>query len=171
MQATVVPIPTILPSVLPATKKELRQAIANGANLGWKRSLLVIISELSRPLPDDYLSCKSLKGEKIIYVDVHTLTWILDYVTPGWQVEFRESQISDRAVVTARLTLLCEEGSFTRESFGSELTNDQYFGGFMPDCESQAFRRACSRFGLGRYLYEKSVINQLKNRLSTQRYR
>jgi hypothetical protein len=166
MQAnTVVPIkPVILPSVLPPTKKELRQAIANGANLGWKRSLSTVISELSRPLPDDYLSAKTLKGEKIIYVDVHTLSWILDYVAPGWQVEFRESQISDRAVVTARLTLLCEEGSFTRESFGSDSTDDQYFGGFMADSESQAFRRASSRFGLCRYLYEKSVINMLKKR-------
>jgi hypothetical protein len=163
MQLTEKP-PTTTPSILPSTRRELRQLVAAGENRGWKRSLSVVTSELSRPLPDDYLSCKTLKGEKIIYVDVHTCAWILDYICPGWQVEFRESQISDRAIVTARLTLLCEEGTFSRESFGSDSTDDEYFGGFMADAESQAFRRACSRYGLTRYLYEKSVINTLKRR-------
>jgi hypothetical protein len=167
MQTVVTPPPIAqtFPTVLPPTTKELRQLVAAGENRGWQRSLSEIVSELSRPLPIDYLSVKSLKGEKIIYLDLHTSVWILDYICPGWQVEFRESQISDRAIVTARLTLLCKEGSFSRESIGSELIDDQYFGGFMPDSESQAFRRACSRFGLGRYLYEKSVINALKKKM------
>lgn len=152
-------------SPLPPTKKELRQLVASGSNLGWKRSLVDITSELSRPLPNEYLSVKTLKGEKIIYIDVHTCVWILDYICPGWQVEFRESQISNSAIVTAKLTLLCEEGIFVRESIGSDTTNDEFFGGFMADSEAQAFRRACSRFGLGRYLYTKEVVNALKAKL------
>jgi hypothetical protein len=70
--------PTTTPSILPPTKRELRQLVAAGENRGWKRSLSDVISELSRPLPLDYLSLKTLKGEKIIYVDVHTCAWILD---------------------------------------------------------------------------------------------
>ncbi len=66
----------------------------------------------------------------------------------------------------ASLTLLCEEGAITRVSLGSDDLADEYFGGPLPDAESQAFRRAAVRFGLGVYLYDKSIAEALKRRFN-----
>ncbi len=152
-------------SCLPPTRRELRHALAKGQNQGWKRPFSEVLADLHKPVPDDYLSWKSLKGERIIYLEWHICNQILDYITPGWQIEIRENQISNRAVVTAKLSLLCDEGIFSRESTGSDDVDDEFFGGFMPDAESQAMRRAAARFGLGLYLYDKGVINSLKKRI------
>ena len=151
--------------ILPPTRKQLRQLVAMGKHLGWKRSLTEVIADLSKPLPHEYLSIKILKGEKIIFFTWHTCNLILDYVAPGWQMEVSENQIGECVTVKARLTLLCAEGMFARSSLGSDELDDQYFGGPLPDAESQAMKRAAARFGLGLYLYDKAIINNLKKRL------
>lgn len=156
-------------SVLPPTKRELRQMIAKGENLGWKRPFTQILANLHGQLPYDYLSVKELKGNKIIYLQWHTCNMILDFVAPGWGIKLRENQISDRAVVTAKITLMAEEGLFSRESTGSDDTADVNFGGFMPDAESQAMRRAAARFDLRLYLYDPAVINWLKGNVFKSR--
>ena len=53
----------------------------------------------------------------------------------------------------------------TGSHLGSDELGDQYFGGPLPDAESQAMKRAAARFGLGLYLYDKAIINSLKRRL------
>jgi hypothetical protein len=42
--------------ILPPTRKQLRQLVAIGKHLGWKRSLTEVIADLSKPLPHEYLS-------------------------------------------------------------------------------------------------------------------
>jgi hypothetical protein len=51
------------------------------------------------------------------------------------------------------------------ESEGQPGSLGDAFGGFMPDAESQAMRRAAARFGLGLYLYDKGIINAIKKRI------
>lgn len=152
--------------ILPETRSELRRLLTAGINLGWKRSLSVVIADLSKPLPDEFINwkdswSKGKKGNPIPYIKWSDANLILDYITPGWQIELRENQISDRAIVTAKITLLCEEGLFARESTGSDETTDNMFGGFMPDAESQAVRRAAAKFGLGLYLYDSAIVKFL----------
>lgn len=150
--------------ILPPTRSDLRRLLSHGVNLG-KRLFIDTIADLHKPLPDEYISSKSLKGEKILYLDWHTANMILDYVAPNWEISMDYGQIGDRGIVKAKITLHCEDGSFSRESIGSDNTEDEYFGGFMPDAESQAMRRAAARFGLGLYLYDKGVINAIKKRI------
>jgi hypothetical protein len=150
--------------ILPPTRSDLRRLLSHGVNLG-KRLFIDTIADLHKPLPDEYISSKSLKGEKILYLDWHTANMILDYVAPNWEISMDYGQIGDRGIVKAKITLHCEDGSFSRESIGSDNTEDEYFGGFMPDAESQAMRRAAARFGLGLYLYDKGIINAIKKRI------
>lgn len=73
-----------------------------------------------------------------------------------------ENQVGDRVVVKVSLTILCAEGRITRCSLGSDDLSDEGFGGPLPDAESQAFRRAAVRFGLGLYLYDKKIADSLR---------
>lgn len=151
-------------SVLPATRSALRRAIATGQNRGWARPLAEIQADLCRPLPDDYISWFNKKGVWIPYLTWTDANLILDYVAPGWQCDISENQVGDRVVVKCSLTLLCAEGQISRCSLGSDGLDDDAYGGPLPDSESQAFRRAAVRFGLGIYLYDRSIIDALKRR-------
>ncbi len=155
-------------TVLPATRTELRRLIAHGTNLGWKRSLTEVIADLSKPIPYELISWKPIfkKGKRdgeVPFISWTDCVLILEFITPGWTVTVRENQLGDRAVVSATITLLCAEGRFSRSSIGSENLEDENFGGPLPDAESQSFRRACTRFGLGLYLYDKKVVEYLTN--------
>lgn len=155
--------PKILP-ILPATRSELRRLLAQGINRGWKRPLSEIQADLIRPLPDDFISWFQKKSTWIPYLSWTDANLILDYVAPGWSCDIQENQIGDRATVKCSLTILSAEGTITRCSLGSDGLEDENFGGFLPDAESQAFRRAAVRFGLCTYLYDKDVVAALKRR-------
>lgn len=153
-------------SILPANRSELRRLLVQGQNRGWKRPLAQVTADLMRPLPDCFISWLKKSNNSIPYLTWTDANMILDYVSPGWSCDVTENQIGDRVVVKAKLTLLCEEGRISRCSLGSDDLADEHFGGPLPDAESQAFRRATVRFGLGVYLYDKSVVEALKRRFN-----
>ncbi|PSB40577.1 hypothetical protein C7B80_33070 [Cyanosarcina cf. burmensis CCALA 770] len=110
----VVPLPTArVEPVLPANRSELRRLLVQGQNRGWKRSLSEIIADLSRPLPDDFVSWfekpipKKGTSTWIPYLKWTDANLILDYVAPGWSCNVSENQVGDRVVVKVSLTLLC----------------------------------------------------------------
>lgn len=166
-QLEVIPTPPVAPKILPilpATRSELRRLLAQGINRGWKRPLSEIQADLIRPLPDEFISWFQKKSTWIPYLRWTDANLILDYVAPGWSCDIQENQIGDRATVKCSLTILSAEGKITRCSLGSDGLEDEAFGGFLPDAESQAFRRSAVRFGLCAYLYDKSVVDALKRR-------
>ena len=79
------------------------------------------------------------------FVDSRAYQTRLDRVVgpEGWSVEYRP--LSDRAVL-CRLTIL----GVTREDVGECNANDE---NAATSAVAQSFKRACSAFGLGRYLY------------------
>jgi len=160
----VVPPPPKIEPILPANRSELRRLLVQGQNRGWKRPLAEVTADLSRPLPDGFISWFQKKNNWIPYLSWTDANLILDYTTPGWSCDVTESQIGDRVVVKVSLTLLCAEGRITRSSLGSDDLADENFGGPLHDAESQAFRRAAVRFGCGLYLYDKEVVAVLKQR-------
>ena len=155
-------------SPLPATKKELRQLISQGKNLGYNRPLENIISDLSWPLPENYLDWKT-KPALIPYISHDVLCWILNYICPDWGSEFEFSQGGNLIIVKCKLTIVSQNGIITRESTGSANLDDDNYGGPLPEAEAQSFRRAASKFGLGLYLYEKEIVDFLVKRKKTQR--
>ena len=159
------PLPKVEP-ILPANRSELRRLLVQGQNRGWKRPLAEITADLSRPLPDDFISWFQKKNNWIPYLSWTDANLILDYIAPGWSCDVNENQIGDRVVVKVSLTLLCAEGAITRSSLGSDDLGDEHFGGPLPDAESQAFRRAAVRFGLSLYLYDRAITDALKARFN-----
>lgn len=161
--ATPPPRPSI---VLPPTRGDLRRLIASGQNLGWRRPLSETEADLFKPLPPALVSWLPGKrgGEPIPFISWPDANMILSFITPGWQVQFDEGQLGNIVTIRCKLTLLCAEGEFTRSSLGSEGLEDEYFGGPLPDAESQAFRRAAARFGLGLYLYDADVRKAMINK-------
>ncbi len=159
-----VPQPSKVEPILPANRSELRRLLVQGQNRGWKRPLAEITADLSRPLPDSFISWFQKKNNWIPYLSWTDCNLILDYCAPGWSCDVTENQIGDRVVVKTSLTLLCADGRITRSSLGSDALADENFGGPLPDAESQAFRRAAVRFGLSLYLYDKDIVAAIKQR-------
>lgn len=80
----------------------------------------------------------------------------MDYFTGGgWEGSVVNIHSTETEVfVIYRVTIHCAEGSLSREATGSEALNNNAFGEAIAKAESQAFRRACARWGLALYLYD-----------------
>lgn len=113
----------------------------------WKK----ILSELAEPFPESEIFWRAgtttrdaKKAMALIYAEPRAYEDRLNNVVGGdWSVSFQGW--SDTRII-CNLTIY----NSTRASTGEE--NE----GFAPGtaAEAQAFKRACSKFGLGRYLYD-----------------
>jgi hypothetical protein len=92
----------------------------------------------------------------LAYVDARVYQARLDAVAPDWRNEYVREYAGDRVVVTCALTV----AGVTRQAIGECLQASVRYDGSTvieenaaTSAEAQAFKRACSAFGLGRYLY------------------
>jgi hypothetical protein len=123
---------------------------------------------LSRPLPPKILETKKLGGAKITFISWKYLPIILDKYCRGWCWEIRNIVTTDdRLFLVGRLTIPTADGIIFREATGTEMLKEYKtdrvtgeviereiaYGDPSSNAESMAFRRACSKFGLGLYLY------------------
>ena len=122
----------------------------------YGRPLAEILNDLSKPLPDRFLSHRKQGGKTLTYVSWHHINKLMDYFTGGgWEGSVTNVHSTDKEVyVTYRVTIHAAEGVFSREATGSEALNNNSWGEAIAKAESQAFRRACARFGLALYLYD-----------------
>lgn len=111
---------------------------------------------LSRPLPENLLKAKNIEGKEIVYIPWYSANRILSKYCPGWTWEIITIQhTSKRIFLVGRLTIPTSEGNVYREATGTEQLSHSNYGDPSSNAESMAFRRACAKFGLGLYLYEK----------------
>jgi hypothetical protein len=109
-------------------------------------------AELSQPFADSEIRYRAgatnrdkTKAQALPYVDPRTYEDRLNQIVPGnWEVTF-EPWGEHRII--CRLTI----HGVTRSSTGE--ANDSPDGIAGTSAEAQAFKRACAKFGLGRYLY------------------
>ena len=114
-----------------------------------------IYTLLSKPFPSSCIKWRAgattkdkSKAQALAYADARVYEDRLNEVIAGdWSVSFRPWG-NDKVICD--LTVL----NVTRSSTG-ESGNDSFSQGTT--AEAQAFKRACSRFGLGRYLYDLPV--------------
>jgi len=92
----------------------------------------------------------------LAYVDSRVYQARLDAVAPDWRNEYTREYAGDRVIVTCALTV----AGVTRQAIGESLQASARSDGSTvieenaaTSAEAQAFKRACSAFGLGRYLY------------------
>ena len=112
---------------------------------------------LSRPFPDAFIKYRvgsisrdQKKAQALAYVDPRAYEDRLNELVPGaWSVEF-EPWGEDRIV--CRLTI----HGITRSSTGDGAGSPNQVAGAA--AEAQAWKRACSKFGLGRHLYDLPAV-------------
>lgn len=119
----------------------------------FRRPLVDILTDLSRPIPERFLSQRKQGGSNITYIAWYEVTRLMDFFAPGWSGEVASVAFTDtRVTVVYRITIHAAEGDFHREAAGTELLNKS-FGDPITAAEQQAFKRACARWGLGLELY------------------
>ncbi|AFY62796.1 hypothetical protein [Synechococcus sp. PCC 6312] len=119
-------------------------------------SLKQIQTALSRPLPKSLLATKKLKGNDILYIPWYVANRILDKYCPGWAWEITKLETTAKALfMVGSLSIPCSDGLIVRCASGTESLDCSSYGDPSSNAESMAFRRACAKFGLGLYLYDK----------------
>ncbi len=122
----------------------------------YGRPLAEIISDLSKPLPQRFLSNRKQGGKTLTYISWHDVNRLMDYFTGGgWEGCVTNIHTTQSEVyVVYKVTIHAAEGHVSREATGSERLDNNAFGEAIAKGESQAFRRSCARFGLGLWLYD-----------------
>jgi hypothetical protein len=123
----------------------------------------VVLAELAQPFDPEAVEFKAgattqdkARALALAYVDARAYQARLDAVASDWRNEYTREYAGDRVIVTCALTV----AGVTRQAIGESLqTSARHDGSTVIEenaattAEAQAFKRACSAFGLGRYLY------------------
>lgn len=115
-----------------------------------------LLRQLAEPFPASVIQWRAgsttkdkSKAQALPYAEPRVYEDRLNTICPGhWEVSFEPW--GDRRII-CRLTIY----GITRASTGEEGDSPNSIAGTA--AEAQAFKRACSRFGLGRYLYDLPV--------------
>ncbi len=121
------------------------------------RPLRAILDDLQKSIPERLLETKTIQGRPITYCPWYRVQKILDHYTDGlWEYEVVERTFTQTHIMlTVRIYIHAAEGIFYREGTGIEHLDVESFGDPQSNAESQAFRRACARWGLGLHLYDE----------------
>jgi hypothetical protein len=147
-----------------APASEQQQAGAAKAN-SFKQAL----KKLAEPTPKEHVKTREGWRDRngnthmVEYVEWHYVCDLLDEVWPYWEFSIRkieQGQVNGHHVVyvTAAITLITPEGNrLTREGVGTGTPKgDQAQGAetAYKSAESDALKRAATKFGIGRDLYQ-----------------
>ncbi len=122
-----------------------------------------VLAELAQPFEPESVEFKAgattqdkARALALAYVDSRVYQARLDAVSPDWRNEYTREYAGDRVIITCALTV----AGVTRRAIGESLQASARHDGSTvieenaaTSAEAQAFKRACSAFGLGRYLY------------------
>src|SRR5262249_36836113 len=124
-----------------------------------------LFAALAAPFDHDELKVRSQSGRQIQYVTARTVMNRLDSVLgpENWWDEYVPLEHS----VVCRLTIRLPDGTTITKSdaggyAGLADSGDDDKAGF-----SDAFKRACVKIGVGRYLYRDGVPNFVRERVAT----
>ena len=130
----------------------------SSANTQNPKAFDAILAELAKPFDPAVVEFKpgavaksSNRALALAYVDARAYETRLDEADPAWSNAYLREYPEGRVVVTCTLTL----GGVTRQAIGECLvaTANGAEENAATSAEAQAFKRACAKFSLGRYLY------------------
>lgn len=123
-------------------------------------SFAEILKKLAEPFPPSVVQWKPgvvskdrTRAMALAYVDSREYMGRLDAVCPDWSDEYDVHVMADRILVICRLTI----AGHARVGDGEALLSDsrgETEENALTSASAQAFKRACTKFGLGRYLYD-----------------
>lgn len=128
------------------------------------RSIFDIISDLSKMDSGDnrkkYVKSRKQGNKDVFYIPHYLVTKILDYYASGWTYRIDSIEnIGGQLIMVVSIGIKCVEAGddvfIWRSASGNETEDDDAFGGATAKAESMAIRRAASKFGLGRNLYNE----------------
>lgn len=128
------------------------------ANTQHTKAFDAILAELAKPFDPAVVEFKpgavaksSNRALALAYVDARAYETRLDEADPAWSNAYLREYPEGRVVVTCTLTV----GGVTRQAIGECLiaTANGAEENAATSAEAQAFKRACAKFSLGRYLY------------------
>ncbi|CAM8954740.1 hypothetical protein QQ045_015767 [Rhodiola kirilowii] len=116
------------------------------------RPLAEILRDLNKRIPDT-----NIASDDSTRIPWYHANRMLSFYAPGWCGEIRDVIFSDNGSVTVvfRVTIRGSDGEAHRESTGTVSPSDANIEDPVAAAEEIAFCRACARFGLGLYLYQK----------------
>lgn len=133
------------------------------ANTQSTKSFDAILAELAKPFDPAVVEFKpgavaksSNRALALAYVDARAYETRLDAADPAWSNAYLREYPEGRVVVTCTLTV----GGITRQAIGECLvaTTNGAEENAATSAEAQAFKRACAKFALGRYLYSAPQV-------------
>ena len=149
-------------------------SIENTATLSEALDVKKLIDELEVPFSPDQVRWRvtnttndKKRGQIVPYADPRAYTDRLNalFTPQGWTREYKvetmtnitrvkkgESIVSGKVLVTCTVTIL---GIGSHSGTGEEWADDD---NGMTSADAQAFKRACSCFGLGRYFYDIQAV-------------
>jgi hypothetical protein len=144
-----------------STKTDTTSGLAAPVAAG--KTFDAVLAELVQPFDPESVEFKAgattqdkARALALAYVDSRVYQARLDAVAPDWHNEYTREYAGDRVIITCALTV----AGVTRQAIGESLQASARHDGSTvieenaaTTAEAQAFKRACSAFGLGRYLY------------------
>lgn len=120
--------------------------------------LTEILERLRQPVPQELISYKTIKGNRIDYISWVNLADLLDDRAgiDGWSWKLiDQQQIGNRLTQIWELTIIGEDRSISRQASGDEDVDLDAYGTPSTNVEAQCLRRCCAKYNLGRILWKK----------------
>lgn len=117
-----------------------------------------IITQLKAPVAQSLISQKKVGNSKIDYIAWFDYCDLLDdrCGLGQWQWEIiTVTTTNDRLFITGKLTIFGDDRILSQMATGTEILNCSSYGDPSSNAEAMALRRACAKFGLARYLWDK----------------
>ncbi|BAQ67097.1 hypothetical protein [Geminocystis sp. NIES-3709] len=122
-----------------------------------------ILLKLKQPIPSSILRkkdsfIKGKKGKPITYISWFDTCNLLDERAGLWSWHIDNViHTETRLIVYGTLTIIAEDKELSMSATGTEELNCSTYGDPSSNAEAMAFKRACAKFGLARYLYDKEL--------------
>ncbi|KAG6438247.1 hypothetical protein SASPL_103184 [Salvia splendens] len=118
------------------------------------RHLAEILRDLNKRIPDPVFK---INDDRSAFIPWYQANRMLSFYAPGWCGEVRDVIFSENGSVAVvyRVTVRGVDGEVHRESSATVSSGNGDIGDPVAAAEEIAFCRACSRFGLGLYLYHQ----------------
>jgi hypothetical protein len=146
-------------AALPFTPEEILERLAEPFDpneIKWRATNTAVINDRRG---------RRLRGQVVAYADPRAYTdrlndiftpwgWTRDYAVQVAQNFERAHRGNEQRTITAKILVTCTvtlHGLGSHTGLGEEWADDENAG---TAAEAQAFKRACTCFGLGRYLYD-----------------
>ena len=120
--------------------------------------LTEILERLRQPVPQNLISYKTIKGNRIDYISWVNLADLLDDRAgiDGWSWRLvDQQQIGNRLTQVWELSIIGEDCSISRQASGDESVDLDAYGTPSTNVEAQCLRRCCAKYNLGRILWKK----------------